>query len=252
MKSILPILALVLLPLLANAQYEVGVPVYDTLYSGTYNRITDCYPIDDVKVGVDDPLINFVNGLELTLILTEINIPNGALSNGVDPLFTNDSLVIDENNSFHPFYFGADGYFKFNLIAKGVPLLEKESYPCILSSFISTVVCAAGYVITPEFGVEECEVQPGVVVQTEQPKDQALQINLSPNPTSGQIIIDNKMGRPIAGVRVYNMSGQLVLDRGNQLILDRGVIDLSEHPPGIYGLWLGSDLEGVFKKVIKR
>ena len=190
------------------AQYQVGVEVHEVIYEGEFSRLAECSPEEDVNIGVDDELLNFVTGLELKLIVTEINMAQGALvgQNGI--LFVNDTLDYNLNEEFHSFYMNGDGNFKFSILAMGVPQVPGEAYPCFLEGFMTQTECNIGYQIVPDYTATFCEVLEGTV-GTQEVENWRDKIMAYPNPTNGNFTLLNNSNYSIQSIAIYNGFGDL-------------------------------------------
>lgn len=71
---------------------------------------------------------------------------------------------------------------------------------------------------------------------------------ISPNPTKDVIYISTKLGIDIEKVKVYSVSGKLLLEINNQDVKE---VDLKPFPKGLYFLNIVSDKGSVTKKIIK-
>jgi hypothetical protein len=74
-------------------------------------------------------------------------------------------------------------------------------------------------------------------------------ISIYPNPSSGKFIIlfDDTMD-PYAGIKIYNIMGNLVLEIRNSKTKDE--IDLSDYPNGIYILTVTTGKELRKQKIV--
>ncbi len=250
MKNLFPFLFLALSPFFLNAQYQVGVPVYDAIYSGSFYRIEDCAPDEDVNIELDEGLLDFVTGLELIMLIEEINIPEGTLSSTSGELAVNDSLSFSSDTPVHPFYFSSQGNFNFSIIAKGIPQIENEAYPCNLTEFLTQVICQNGYVITPDIFFEDCTVQEGIPVSTHDHSELDISISTFPNPTNSSINIRAENSIIPNSLTLINSLGVQVLNLEN-VNSDRAlVLDVSNLASGIYFLEIRVKDQSLVRKVL--
>ncbi len=63
MKATITILTILFLGFNLSAQYQVGVPAYDTIYVGQYDSTNDCFPEEDVNIGLGLPEFKYVSGV---------------------------------------------------------------------------------------------------------------------------------------------------------------------------------------------
>lgn len=217
------------------AQYQVGVPVYDTIYTGSfYGNASGCLPEEDVNIGLDQDILNIVTGLEYILIINEIDIPQGNLSTTSGVLTVNDSLEFN-NTEYYPFFFSAQGSFKFSIIAKGIPQVENQMYPCFLTGFITQVECQNGYVITSDEFSDSCFVKEGVMTNTNETVSQSIQTILFPNPSKSSLnILISDPNNLKYSLEIFNSSGVEIINLQN--ISSNGIfpINVSNLNPGIY------------------
>lgn len=232
MKCPIIILTILLFSSSLFAQYQTGGMVYDTIVSGQFYQGDLCFPEEVVNIELDQPLLDYVSGLDLWLKITEINIPQGSLETNVGVLNVNDSLLLGADNSYYPFFLTDIGSFRYAVIAQGVPEVEHEVYPCEILTICSLTHCKIGCIITGEFSYEDCEVESSV--STTSYNKEKSQIEIYPNPSSGVFTINNKLPNSNSLVSIYNSLGQLVLNSRIENNTSQISFDLSSNPSGIY------------------
>lgn len=251
MKLLTPLLLCLSIAATTYAQYEVGVPVYDTIYNGFYYRLDDCAPEEDVNIGPNEEVLNFVTGLELVMIITAIEGGQGSITTDDGEFFVNDSLPINASTPFHSFYLYDVTSFEFSLIAKGIPQVPNESYPCQIEAIISLAHCQNGYTIMPYPFSDYCEVQEGVITSNSTPTS-SLEDHLKvfPNParTSLNIKSDHLVSTP--NISLLDAAGRPVLAFETQVANDHFELDISALKAGIYFLQLAFQDQVVVRKVM--
>ena len=79
-------------------------------------------------------------------------------------------------------------------------------------------------------------------------------VTLSPNPTSGNALLDVEFRKVLdARVQVYNMMGQLISEqRSRQTDKAQFELDLSNHPAGIYLIRITADNKTYTARLVKQ
>jgi len=249
MKNLLTNLVLLLLTIPAFSQYQVGVPVLETIYSGQYNKISDCTPNEDVNVGFDSEVVNYPTGLQVMMVITEINIPQGTLSYDEGILAAGDSLSINADNNLYTFFLASAGNFKFEIIAKGIPQIAGESYPCDLGAIVTLADCQNGYEIIPADLTEYCEVEIDVASKN---LISAGGIRLFPNPSSGIFTINNLEDRALQSISIFDSMGRLISTTTQEEYLQSRNLQLANAQAGLYMVRIEMEQQIISKRVILR
>ncbi len=234
----------------SHAQYAVGIAVNDTIYTGNFHSLGEnCFPDPDVTIEVDAPLLPYVSGLDLKMIIAEINAPVGSVSTDEGELSVGDTLAINAETSIHSFYFSEGGDFHFIILATGVPEVEAESYPCALMEFISQPICQVGYVIVADEYIGECVVEEGEIVSTIEEQFE-LQFLCFPNPTNSIFNVQNDSKLPIQNITILDVHGQKI-DMHSDVNSFPFQIDLSTFSSGLYFIQIQTSEFQIIKKMLK-
>ena len=250
MKVLLTQIIVLLCASLTFAQYQVGVPVQDTIYSGQYTSFEQCAPYADVSIDIHSALNDFVTGLELILVITAIEIDQGELSNTHGLVNVGDEMAFMDSDEFFTFYFSNTGHFDFAIIAKGTPQVANESYPCVIEGLVTQVTCQNGYIIQPEFFSPQCSVLMGVTSTFE--NSIADQTKIYPNPGNGLFNIQRTHLTKLKSIEVFNPLGQLVLRKDGIINAAQETLDLTTFDSGHYLIKFNTGDLIFTKRLVKR
>ena len=221
MKKLLLLLLLALSFRAEASQWYVGVPVNDSILTGSYNGNNNCYP--QLEGSLMYPLSN-VTGVKYVLIIRTISVSNSIYTaqNGI--LNIGDSLFFTTTNPVYDFYYPLGGSFTYVIRAVGTPQVAGQNYPCGPYFEVCTLPLCQ-YACIYSFS-SQCTVQlAGSITEARN----ELLFSIYPNPseektnvklfTNGELCIFNALGEEI---------------KKQELSKGDNAIDLSGLSKGIY------------------
>ena len=239
MKKLL--LLLFVLSFRASAsQWYVGVPVNDSMLTGSFNGNNNCYPA--LEGSLMYPVSN-VTGVKYALIVRTITIANTIYTTQNGLLNVGDSLFFTTTNPIYDFYYPVAGSsFTYVIRAVGTPQVAGQNYPCGSYVEICTLPLCQ-YTCMYSFS-SQCTVQlASNIIESEN----ELDLSVYPNPVSDKLNLKVKRTEALI---IFNSLGEEI--KKQDLLEGDNTIDISDQPKGIY-LVKVVDEKGNFgiKKIIK-
>ena len=208
--------------------YQLNVPVSDTIMKFNYSTIDACFPQEDISFEINPQLIPFATGLDVKVVITEI-IPDSGVVGTDDGQLLNvgSEMFFSDTELSHPIYFFTASQIKYSYVVEGIPTVLNQPYYCAFDSAFSFASCGNWFIVYPEAGVPQCQVD---LTMSTRNSESINTVHLFPNPAKENIQI--RSNEAIKEIRIFNVLGQYQLHQkidGNEIQLD-----VSSLPSGQY------------------
>jgi hypothetical protein len=230
--------------------YYVGVPVYDTLETGSTSYLISC-PSGEASI-YDSLITNMPTGVNLYFKITSSQIPTGCLNiTGIGVMNVGDSsLITTSNNQFEWSSLCGNGFASYAIMAVGTPVLVGDSFFCRSQWYFGNAVLVDGctnYLRVDYFqigGPPACEVDSFFASSVI--NNISSSFFVSPNPSYGTFSIQSKIKK--GRIEIFNPFGETIYSA----ILNacEKEIELKQAAAGIYFVKVSDGKEMYTQKLV--
>lgn len=212
-----------------SQQYQVGIPVNDTLSSFVIASTADSC-LYDISL---NPIDFSISGIDIYLVVDTIMDPsNTVLVNPIGPINIGDTIPLPSSLAVgYTFKFpgGTGSYANCRLMAKGTPTVAGEKSICNnYTTYITALNCQNGMEI---IGSDTCEVLSAVGIKT----FENIKLNIYPNPSTNFLNIEFETQPTNANIQIYTAQGKLIYAQQNISTIN-STINTSNFSTGLYSI----------------